>query len=78
MVIFVVAMTPAAARGLSIDRGCFGSLAAERVGPGAVLRDALLGLPSLVMAIWPARFLSVDRAWLRRPDRFAKAVPALS
>jgi len=77
MVIFVVAMTQAAVRGLSLDCGCFGSLAAQRVGPGAILRDAALGLPSLVMALWPARFLSVDRAWLGRPDRFAQAVPAV-
>jgi uncharacterized membrane protein YphA (DoxX/SURF4 family) len=77
IVVFVAAMTQAAVRGLTLDCGCFGSLAAERVGPGTVLRDAALGAPSLVLAIWPARFLSVDRAWLGRPDRFARAVPAM-
>ena len=77
MVVFVAAMTQAAVRGLTLDCGCFGSLAAERVRPGAILRDAALGAPSLVLAIWPARFLSVGRAWLGRPHRFARAVPAM-
>lgn len=77
IVVFVAAMTQAAVRGLSLDCGSFGSLAAERVGPGTILRDAALGVPSLVLAVWPARLLSVDRAWLGRPDCFARAVPAL-
>jgi uncharacterized membrane protein YphA (DoxX/SURF4 family) len=77
MVVFVAAMTQAAVRGLALDCGCFGSVAAEQVGSGAALRDAALGAPSFVLAIWPARFLSVDRAWLGRPDRFARAVPAM-
>jgi uncharacterized membrane protein YphA (DoxX/SURF4 family) len=70
MVVFVAAMAQARARGLSLDCGCFGSLAREKVGPGTILRDAALGLPSLALALWPARLLSVDRAWLGRPDRF--------
>jgi uncharacterized membrane protein YphA (DoxX/SURF4 family) len=77
IVVFVAAIAQAAVRGLTLDCGCFGSLAAERVGPGTILRDAALGVPSLVLAVWPARFLSVDRAWLGRPDRFARAVPAV-
>lgn len=70
MLVFVAAMAQAWARGLSVDCGCFGSLARERVGLGTILRDAALGLPSLALALWPARVLSVDRAWLGRPDRF--------
>jgi uncharacterized membrane protein YphA (DoxX/SURF4 family) len=70
MLVFVAAMAQAWARGLSLDCGCFGSLARESVGLGTILRDAALGLPSLALALWPARLLSVDRAWLGRPDRF--------
>jgi uncharacterized membrane protein YphA (DoxX/SURF4 family) len=77
IVVFIAAMTQAAARGLTLDCGCFGSLAREPVGPGTILRDAALGVPTLVLALWPARFLSVDGTWLGRPDRFAGAVPAL-
>jgi uncharacterized membrane protein YphA (DoxX/SURF4 family) len=71
MVVFIAAMAQAWAGGLSLDCGCFGSLAREQVGLGTILRDATLGLPSLTLALWPARLLSVDRAWLGRPDRFA-------
>ena len=71
MVVFIAAMAHAWARGLSLDCGCFGSLAREQVGLGTILRDAALGLPSLALALWPARVLSVDQAWLGRPDRFA-------
>jgi uncharacterized membrane protein YphA (DoxX/SURF4 family) len=70
MVLFVVALAQAWARGLSIDCGCFGPLAKEPVGLGTVLRDAALGLPSLAMAIWPARLLSLDAAFLGKPDEF--------
>jgi uncharacterized membrane protein YphA (DoxX/SURF4 family) len=71
MVVFIAAQAQAWARGLRLDCGCFGSLAMERVGLGSVLRDAALGLPSLAVAIRPARLLSLDRAWLGLPDRFA-------
>jgi uncharacterized membrane protein YphA (DoxX/SURF4 family) len=71
MVLFVVAVGQAAARGLSIDCGCFGTVAKEKVGLGAVLRDAALGLPSLVMALWPARRLSLDSRLLGLRDEFA-------
>ena len=64
MVVFVAAMGQAWARGLSLDCGCFGSLAREKVGLGTILRDAALGLPSLGLALWPARLLSLDRSWL--------------
>ena len=64
-------MAQAWARGLSLDCGCFGSLAREQVGLGTILRDAAFGLPSLALALWPARLLSVDGAWVGPPDRFA-------
>jgi uncharacterized membrane protein YphA (DoxX/SURF4 family) len=70
MVVFIAAMAQAWARGLSLDCGCFGSLAREPVGLGTILRDAALGIPSLILAIWPARLLSLDSAWLGRPDEF--------
>jgi uncharacterized membrane protein YphA (DoxX/SURF4 family) len=70
MLTFVVAMAQARARGLSLDCGCFGSLTKQPVGLDTILRDALLGLPSLAMAIWPARLFSLDHALLDRPDRF--------
>lgn len=74
MVLFLIAQAQAWARGLSLDCGCFGTLAHERVGFWTIVRDVGLGLPSLVMAIWPARLLSVDAALLGLPDRFTSAV----
>lgn len=71
LAVFLVAMAQAWARGLSLDCGCFGTLARERVGFGTILRDAALGIPSLVLAIWPARKWSLDTHWLGRPDAFA-------
>lgn len=73
MVMFIVAMSQAWARGLSIDCGCFGTLTRHKVGLWTVLRDAALGIPSLILAIWPARFASLDQYLLGRPDRFAPA-----
>lgn len=66
MVVFLAAQTQAWARGLSLDCGCFGSLAHERVGAGTIARDVALGLPSLATAIWPGRLLSLDRLATRR------------
>ena len=74
MVMFLVAQAQAWARGLSLDCGCFGTLTHERVGFLTILRDVALGLPSLVMALYPARLLSVDRTFLGLPDRFTDAV----
>jgi len=74
MVLFLIAQAQAWARGLSLDCGCFGTLAHERVGLVTILRDVALGLPSLVMALYPARLLSVDRALLGLPDRFTEAI----
>jgi uncharacterized membrane protein YphA (DoxX/SURF4 family) len=70
MVVFIAAMVQAWARRLSLDCGCFGTLAHERVGLATILRDAALGLPSLVLALWPARRWSLDALWLGRPDEF--------
>ena len=70
MLVFIAAMAQAWARGLSLDCGCFGTLAREPVGLVTILRDAALGIPSLVLAIWPARHWSLDSAWLGRPDEF--------
>ena len=71
MVIFIVAQAQAWYRGLVLDCGCFGAISQQKVGLTTILRDAALGLPSLAMAIWPARKLSLDSYWLGRPDRFA-------
>ena len=71
MVVFIVAQAQAWYRGLVLDCGCFGTISQQKVGFLTILRDAALGLPSLAMAIWPARKLSLDSSWLGRPDRFA-------
>lgn len=71
MVVFVAAMAQAWARGLSLDCGCFGSAAREHVGLGSTLLDAALAIPSVILAIWPARFASLDWRLLGKPDRFA-------
>jgi uncharacterized membrane protein YphA (DoxX/SURF4 family) len=70
IVVFVIAQAQAWARGLSLDCGCFGTLTHEHVGLWTIVRDVALGLPSLVMALYPARLLSVDSALLGLPDRF--------
>ena len=77
IVVFVIAQAQAWARGLSLDCGCFGTLSHEHVGLWTIVRDVALGLPSLVMAFYPARLLSVDSAFLGLPDRFAPAVARL-
>ncbi len=70
MVVFVAAMAQAWARGLALDCGCFGTLAKEKVGLGTIVRDAALGLPSLALALWPARLASLDQRLLGRPDPY--------
>jgi len=69
MVLFLVAQVEAWARGLSIDCGCFGTLSQTRVGLMSVLRDLALGLPTFVMAAFPARGLSIDTLLGRRASR---------
>ena len=71
MVLFVIAQAQAWARGLSLDCGCFGTLTRERIGLWTILRDIALGLPTLVIALRPARLLSLDHKLLGLPDRFA-------
>ncbi len=71
MIVFIAAMAQAWARGLSLDCGCFGSLAKEKIGLGTILRDAALGIPGLIMLIRPAGFLSLDRRLLGRRDSWA-------
>jgi len=75
MVAFIVAMSQAWARGLSLDCGCFGALSRSKVGFWTVARDAALGIPGLILVFWPARLLSIDErylgladAWARTPD----------
>jgi uncharacterized membrane protein YphA (DoxX/SURF4 family) len=70
MVIFVIAHAQAWARGLVLDCGCFGSITSQQVGFWSIVRDAALGIPSLIVLLWPPRRLSVDAALLGRPDRF--------
>lgn len=64
MTAFLVAQVQAWARGLQLDCGCFGALGRQRVGFWSVARDTALGLPGLVLAVWPARRLSLDRRLL--------------
>jgi uncharacterized membrane protein YphA (DoxX/SURF4 family) len=64
MVMFLIAQGQAWARGLSLDCGCFGTLAHERVGLWTMLRDTGLGLPSLLVVIRPPRLISLDRRLL--------------
>jgi uncharacterized membrane protein YphA (DoxX/SURF4 family) len=68
LVVFVAAQAQAWARGLSLDCGCFGTLAREQVGAGTILRDIALGLPSVAMAVWPSRLLSLEQS-LGSPPR---------
>jgi len=72
MVVFIAAQAQAWARGLVIDCGCFGTADLQRVGPGTVLRDVALAAPSVVLALWPARHLSVDGRLLGLPDAFSR------
>ncbi len=77
MVLFLIAEAQAWARGLSLDCGCFGGLAQQRVGLGTIVRDLALGLPSLAIALRPARMLSLDHSLLGLPDRFRlRSAPA--
>jgi uncharacterized membrane protein YphA (DoxX/SURF4 family) len=66
MVMFLIAIGQAWARGLAIDCGCSIGVA-NKVGPWSFLRDLALGIPSVVMLIWPARLLSLDRLLFARP-----------
>lgn len=69
---FLIAQTQAWARGLSLDCGCFGALSQEKVGFWSIARDAALGIPGLILAFRPARYLSLDALLLDLPDAFAR------
>jgi uncharacterized membrane protein YphA (DoxX/SURF4 family) len=71
MAAFLIAQAQAWARGLSLDCGCFGTLAQQKVGFWSIARDAALGIPGLVLAFRPARYLSLDQRFLGLPDAFA-------
>jgi uncharacterized membrane protein YphA (DoxX/SURF4 family) len=73
MLVFIAALAQAWARGLVLDCGCFGTIAQERVGGWSILRDTALGVPGLLLAVAPARFLSLDSRLLGLPDRFRLA-----
>jgi uncharacterized membrane protein YphA (DoxX/SURF4 family) len=76
MVGFLVAQAQAWARGLSLDCGCFGTLAPKsHVGVWTVLRDAALGLPGLALAARPSRLLSLDGALLGLEDTWHVGEP---
>jgi len=70
MVIFVAAVTSAAARGLSIDCGCFGGGGEVAAGQTAYTAEILRDLGLLAMAVYltirPDTPLSVDRLVHRR------------
>ncbi len=72
MAAFLIAQAQAWARGLSLDCGCFGTLAQQKVGFWSIARDAALGVPGLVLALRPARYLSLDQRFLGLPDAFAR------
>lgn len=71
MTAFLIAQSQAWARGLSLDCGCFGTLGQQRVGFWSIARDAVLGVPGLVLALRPARYISLDQRFLGLPDAFA-------
>jgi len=58
---FLIAQLSAWIRGITLDCGCFGSIAETTVGPLTMLRDFSLGIPTFLMLAFPARFVSLDR-----------------
>ena len=70
LVIFIAAVASAAARGLSIDCGCFGGGGEVEPGQTAytaeILRDVGLLVLAVYLAIRPDTPLSIDRAAHRR------------
>ena len=70
MVVFVAAVTSAAARGLSIDCGCFGGGGEVAAGQTAYTAEIMRDLGLLAMAVYltirPDTPLSVDRLVHRR------------
>jgi uncharacterized membrane protein YphA (DoxX/SURF4 family) len=70
MAAFLIAQAQAWSRGLSLDCGCFGTLSQQRVGFWSIARDAVLGIPGLILVFRPARYLSLDARYLGLPDAF--------
>ena len=71
LVVFLVGVGSAWARGLQIDCGCFGGggqvAAGETAYPSELLRDAALLLVALAVARWPRSRFSLDTV-LRREE----------
>ncbi|MGA2761797.1 MAG: MauE/DoxX family redox-associated membrane protein [Spirochaetia bacterium] len=71
LAVFLAAQVQALIRGLVLDCGCFGSIFSATVSPGTIFRDLALGLPTFLMAAFPARRFSLDRQLFDAADRFA-------
>jgi len=67
---FLTAQGYAWLRGLSIDCGCFGTVAQTTVSPLTILRDFCLGIPTFLMLAFPARRFSLDGRLFDAPDLF--------
>jgi uncharacterized membrane protein YphA (DoxX/SURF4 family) len=72
LVVFLVGVGSAWARGLQIDCGCFGGggqvAAADTAYPGEVARDLGLLLVALALVRWPASRLAVGGVTPSRPE----------
>ncbi len=72
LVVYIVGISSAWARGLSIDCGCFSPggpidlTSAIRGYKRDIVRDTIMGLLALWLVLWPRTALSVDR-WLKGP-----------
>ncbi len=77
LVLFIAAVGSAAARGLSIDCGCFGGGGEVAAGQTAYTEEILRDLGLLALAVYlvvrPATPLSLDRFILRRSSADAPA-----
>lgn len=76
LVLFIAAQAQAWARGLVLDCGCFGTLSEDKVGFWTITRDIGLGIPSILLVFFPARYLSLDQWLLGLPDRFRLQTPS--
>ena len=77
LVVFIVGVASAWARGLTIDCGCFGgggTVAAGQTRYGTeILRDAALLVVATALARWPARPLTPSRHTPRKEDEHVDA-----